>query len=97
MKTLVVEDDPKTAAYLKTGLCAAGFTVDVAGDGDEALELLADRDYSILVLDVMLPRRDGWSVLSEIRGRDPQLPVVMLTARDGTENRVRGLELGADD
>ena len=97
MKTLVVEDDPKTAAYLRTGLIAEGFVVDVAANGDEALALLHEFDYVIVILDVMLPRRDGWSVLSEIRRVNSHLPVVMLTARDGTENRVRGLELGADD
>jgi two-component system copper resistance phosphate regulon response regulator CusR len=97
MKVLVVEDDEKTAAYLKTGLTSHDFVVDIAGDGDQAIAMLGELDYEVVVLDVMLPGRDGWSVLTEIRKVDKHLPVLFLTAKDGIANRVQGLELGADD
>lgn len=97
MKILVVEDDSKTATYLKSGLGAHKFVVDVSGDGNEALALVQEFDYDLLILDVMLPGRDGWSVLSEIRRSGRDLPILLLTAKDGLENRVHGLDLGADD
>lgn len=97
MKVLVVEDEAKTAAYLKKGLSESGFAVDVANGGERAVALACGRDYELIVLDVMLPGRDGWSVLTEIRSRGKQTPVLFLTARDGVDDRVKGLELGADD
>jgi two-component system, OmpR family, copper resistance phosphate regulon response regulator CusR len=97
MKILVVEDDGKTASYLKSGLSAHGMVVDLAADGDEALAMVRERGYELVVLDVMLPGRDGWSVLAEMRRLGIGVPVLFLTARDGIENRVQGLELGADD
>lgn len=97
MRALIVEDDRRTAAYLKTGLSQNGFVADVAADGDSALSYLKEFSYDVMILDVMLPGRDGWEVLVETRKIDDRLPVVMLTARDSVPDRVRGLELGADD
>jgi two-component system copper resistance phosphate regulon response regulator CusR len=97
MRILVVEDEPKTAAYLSRGLGEAGFVVDVARDGTDGLHLARTGGYDLLVLDVMLPGRDGWSVLAELRTAGLQTPVLLLTARDAVPDRVRGLELGADD
>jgi two-component system copper resistance phosphate regulon response regulator CusR len=97
MKVLVVEDEKKTAAYLQKGLTENGFVVDVADRGENALHLARTRGYDLLILDVMLPGRDGWSVLRELRGAGDQTPALFLTARDAVEDRVKGLELGADD
>jgi len=97
MKILVVEDEKKTAAYLRKGLSESGFVVDVAGHGEDGLHLALRGDYDLLILDVMLPQREGWSVLSELRGSGKQTPVLFLTARDSVQDRVKGLELGADD
>jgi two-component system, OmpR family, copper resistance phosphate regulon response regulator CusR len=97
MKLLLVEDDRKTVAYLRKGLVEAGFTVDVAFRGDDGLHLARTGDYDLIVLDVMLPGRDGWSVITELRDSGRQTPVLFLTAMDAVYDRVRGLELGADD
>jgi two-component system copper resistance phosphate regulon response regulator CusR len=97
MKILVVEDEPKTGSYLKQGLAEAGFTVELARDGDDAVHLGTTDEYDLVVLDVMLPKRDGWSVLQALRRAGRQMPVLFLTARDQVEDRVKGLELGADD
>ena len=96
MRILIVEDEPKTAAYLRRGLGENGFVTDVAVDGTDGLHLALTQPYDLVVLDAMLPGRDGWSVLRELR-RKLSTPVLMLTARDGVVDRVRGLELGADD
>jgi len=97
VKILIVEDERKTAAYLRKGLSESGFTVDIAADGEEGLYLARTGDYDLIVLDVMLPERDGWSVLSEVRRSGKQVPILFLTARDAVEDRVKGLEGGADD
>lgn len=97
MRLLVVEDDKRTGAYLKVGLSENGFVVDHVSDGDTALAHLKGFSYDVVILDVMLPGRDGWEVLTEVRKFDDRLPVIMLTARDSVPDRVRGLELGADD
>jgi two-component system, OmpR family, copper resistance phosphate regulon response regulator CusR len=97
VKILVVEDEKKTAAYLKKGLTESGFVVDVAEDGSTGLEFARAGDYSLIVLDVMLPSKDGWSVLAELRRSGKETPVLFLTARDAVEDRVRGLHEGADD
>jgi len=97
MKILVVEDESKTTAYLRKGLTENGFTVDVSKRGDEGLQRAWEGDYDLLILDVMLPERDGWSILSELRRGGKQVPVIFLTARDAIHDRVKGLELGADD
>jgi two-component system copper resistance phosphate regulon response regulator CusR len=97
VKILVVEDEPKTAAFLAKGLGEAGFAVDVARTGDEGLALARDGGYDLIVLDIQLPGLDGWGVLTELRRAGRRTPVLFLTARDSVEDRVRGLELGADD
>ncbi len=97
MKVLVVEDEAKAAACLRRGLTENGFVVDVAGRGDDGLHLARTGAYDLVVLDVMLPGRDGWSVLDELRQSGRQTPVLLLTARDAVHDRVKGLELGADD
>jgi two-component system copper resistance phosphate regulon response regulator CusR len=97
MKILIVEDEQKTGDYLKQGLSEAGFVADLARDGVDGLHLALTGDYDLAVLDVMLPKLDGWQVLREIRRNGKQLPVLFLTARDQVEDRVKGLEFGADD
>ncbi len=97
MKILVVEDEAKSASYLKKGLQENGFAVDVADNGDDGLIMGLHGDYDLLVLDVMLPGRDGWSVLAEMRQRGRGVPALFLTARDAVGDRVKGLDLGADD
>jgi two-component system, OmpR family, copper resistance phosphate regulon response regulator CusR len=97
VKILIVEDEPKTGDYLRQGLAEAGFVVDLARDGLDGLHLAQTTDYDLVVLDVMLPRLDGWGVLETLRRGGLEMPVLFLTARDQVEDRVRGLELGADD
>ena len=97
MKILVVEDEPKTSAYLKRGLEENGFVVDVAETGEDGGSLAETQPYDLIVLDVQLPGRDGWNVVTELRRRGIETPVLFLTARDAVRDRVRGLELGADD
>jgi two-component system copper resistance phosphate regulon response regulator CusR len=96
MRILVIEDEPKTSAYLKKGLEESGYCVDVASDGAQGLLLAQEEDYEVIVLDVMLPLLDGWAVLQRLRVRK-STPVLFLTARDDVADRVHGLELGADD
>ncbi|HEY3268682.1 MAG TPA: response regulator transcription factor [Armatimonadota bacterium] len=97
MKILVVEDEPAIQRVIRRGLEAAGFRVDCADDGRRGLDLALLNAYSAVVLDVMLPVMDGWSVCKELRRRKNQVPILMLTARGDVEDRVRGLDLGADD
>ena len=97
MKILIVEDEQKTGDYLKQGLSEAGFVADLARDGVDGLHLALSGDYDLVVLDVMLPKLDGWEVLRQIRLNGKHLPVLFLTARDQVEDRVKGLEFGADD
>lgn len=97
MKILVVEDEPKTGDYLRQGLTEAGFVVDLARDGIDGLHLGETGEYDLAILDVMLPKLDGWGVLAGLRRVRHDLPVLFLTARDHVEDRVKGLELGADD
>jgi two-component system copper resistance phosphate regulon response regulator CusR len=96
MRLLVIEDERKTGEYLKKGLEESGFVVDVASNGIDGLHLAMEDDYDLVVLDVMLPRLDGWGVVKQLR-RKKQTPVLFLTARDDIEDRVKGLELGGDD
>jgi two-component system copper resistance phosphate regulon response regulator CusR len=97
LKILIVEDEPKTGAYTKRGLAEAGFTVDLAVDGLDGLHLGLAEAYDLIVLDVMLPGLDGWQVLETLRKAGRETPVLFLTARDSVDDRVKGLELGADD
>jgi two-component system copper resistance phosphate regulon response regulator CusR len=97
VKILIIEDEAKTGSYLKQGLTEAGFVADIARDGMDGVHLALTEAYDLIVLDVMLPRLDGWQVLQEIRRAGRDLPVLFLTARDQVEDRVKGLELGADD
>jgi two-component system copper resistance phosphate regulon response regulator CusR len=94
---LIVEDEPKTAAYLYKGLTEHGFVVDVAHQGEDGLHLACTGAYDFMILDVMLPARDGWSILTEIRQRGLHTPLLFLTARDTVAERVKGLQSGADD
>ncbi|MCD2517011.1 heavy metal response regulator transcription factor [Massilia sp. G4R7] len=99
MTILVIEDEPKTGDYLQRGLAESGFAVRLARNGRDGLAIAREEDVELVVLDVMLPRMDGWQVLEALRA-DPdteQIPVLFLTARDEVADRVRGLELGADD
>ncbi len=97
MRILVVEDDREMAKYLKRGLEGGGYTVDIALDGAEGLRLACSDGYDAVILDLMLPKKDGLAVVSEMRFRGFGTPVLMLTARDGVDDRVRGLDAGADD
>jgi len=97
MKILVVEDDRKVAGFIEQGLREEGYAVDVAPDGAEATMLAHVYEYDLLVLDVMLPKKTGLQVASELRREGRKTPILMLTARDATEDVVRGLDAGADD
>lgn len=97
MRILVIEDEIKTAKFLKKGLGEAGFVVDVAEDGAEGLNLALGLEFDLIVLDLMLPALDGWQVLSRLREKNGESLVLILTARDAVHERVRGFELGADD
>jgi two-component system copper resistance phosphate regulon response regulator CusR len=97
MKILVVEDEPKTGSYLKQGLEEAGFVADLMNNGLDGLHQALSEAYDLVILDVMLPGMDGWQILQGIRRAGKDVPVLFLTARDQVEDRVRGLEMGADD
>lgn len=97
MRALVIEDEVKTAAYLRQGLSENGFTVEVCANGDDGLHQALTVENDLIILDVMLPERDGWSVLAALRKAGKQTPVLFLTARDTVHDKVKGLELGADD
>jgi len=97
VKILIVEDEPKTGDYLRQGLREAGFAVDLVTNGIDGLHHGLDGNHDLVILDVMLPGLDGWQVLQNLRSRGRQMPVLFLTARDQVEDRVKGLELGADD
>lgn len=97
MRILVIEDEAKTAAYLRQGLSENGFTVETCASGDDGLHQALAVENDLVILDVMLPGRDGWSVLAELRKAGKQTPVLFLTAKDTVHDKVKGLELGADD
>jgi len=97
MHALIVEDEAKAATFLFNGLTENGWTVDVATDGHVALTFLQETAYDIVLLDVLLPGRDGWSVIRQMRASGITTPVIFLTARDSLGERIRGLDLGADD
>ncbi len=97
MRVLLVEDEERIADFVSRGLSERGYAVDVASDGEEALQWAHVADFDVVILDVMLPGRDGIEVCRALRGRGVRTPIVMLTARDAVEDRVRGLDSGADD
>lgn len=97
MRILIVEDEKKTAAYLCQGLTENGFVADIAENGEDGFFLASTGNYDLIILDVMLPMRNGWSVVERLRRSGKQTPVLFVTARDSVEDRVKGLELGADD
>lgn len=97
MRILIVEDEIKAASYLKKGLSEHGFSVDIATSCEDGLHLARTESYDLIVLDVMLPDCQGWTVVKELRAEGNQLPVLFVTARDAVHDRVYGLELGADD
>src|SRR5438067_10256182 len=96
-RILVIEDENKTAAFLSKGLREAGFAVDVACDGEKGLEQARATSFELLIVDVMLPRKHGWDIVAELRRDGVRTPILFLTARDSVRDRVKGLELGADD
>jgi len=97
MKILIIEDENKNVAYLTKGLTECGYSVNSAHNGEVGLQMAKTMEFDLLILDVMLPDRDGWSILKNLRESGNQKPVLFLTARDVVEDRVKGLELGADD
>ena len=97
MRILLIEDEKKTAAFIAKGLSEAGYAVRTARDGETGLELSNNSSFDLMLVDVMLPKKDGWEVVEELRAKRVQTPILFLTARDGIPDRVKGLELGADD
>jgi two-component system, OmpR family, response regulator len=97
MKILLIEDDRKIAAFVKKGLKEQGFLVDVCENGDDGYDLASEQAYDVLILDIMLPGRDGLSILRGLRAEKITVPVILLTARSALQERIEGLNLGADD
>src|SRR6185369_10260453 len=97
MRILVAEDHPSLARSIADGLRDEGYAVDLTFDGNEALHLAGSNPYDMIILDIMLPGRDGFSIIQVLRRRDVQIPILCLTSRDGIVDRVKGLDLGADD
>jgi len=97
MRILLIEDDLKIAAFIRKGFLAAGFAVDHAADGEEGLDLALTTDYDCAVIDIMLPGRDGLSIIRTLRQEDVQFPVLILSAKGATDDRVKGLQTGGDD
>ena len=97
MRILIVEDDRKVAAFLQKGLREEQYAVDVCRDGEEGLNLASINSYDIIILDIMLPKRDGFSICRDLRRNSVLTPILMLTAKDSTEDKITGLTEGADD
>lgn len=97
MRILLIEDEKKTAAFIAKGLEEEGYTVESVRDGESGQERAMSNHFDLLLVDVMLPKKDGWTVVEELRGRGMRTPILFLTARDSVPDRVKGLELGADD
>lgn len=97
MRILVAEDHPSLARSIADGLRDEGYAVDLTFDGNEALHLAGSNPYDAIILDIMLPGRDGFSIIQVLRRRDNRTPIICLTAKDGLDDRVKGLDLGADD
>src|SRR6266566_3369860 len=96
-RILVIEDEKKTSAFLSKGLREAGFAVDVSCDVEKCLDQARPTSFELLIVDVMLPHKDGWDIVAELRRDGVRTPILFLTARDSVRDRVKGLELGADD
>lgn len=97
MRILIIEDNPATADYLSQGLKENYFIPDIAPDGQEGLFLATHNEYEVIILDVMIPHIDGWTLVKKIRQMNTRVPILFLTAKDTVDDRVKGLELGADD
>src|SRR6476659_10887983 len=97
MRILLIEDEKKTAAYLAKGLGEAGFQVTTASDGESGLDVALANAFDLFIIDIMLPKRDGWSIVATLKRKEIRTPILLLTARDSVRDRVKGLELGADD
>jgi two-component system OmpR family response regulator len=97
MRALIIEDDQTIAEFVERGLRESGFVVDRASDGEEGLAAALEDPYDVAIVDLMLPKRDGWSVINELRRRGRQTPVLILSARRSVDDRVRGLQTGGDD
>ncbi|MFC1236702.1 heavy metal response regulator transcription factor [Vibrio sp. F74] len=97
MKILVIEDEKKTGQYLQKGLTESGYVVDFVDNGIDGLYYSTNEEYNLIILDIMLPHVDGWQILSTLRGSDILTPVILLTAKELVEDKVRGFELGAND
>ncbi len=97
VRVLVVEDEPGVSSFIRQGLTEAGYAVDIAADGEEGVAYALAAEYDLMVVDIMLPKRDGLSLLREIRSEGVKTPVLLLTARDAIDDRVKGLDAGADD
>lgn len=97
MRILIVEDEPKIARFIYKGLAEEGYAVDIARDGEEALSFTQSAPYDLIILDLLLPKTDGVTVCRKIRASNLSVPVLILTARDSIEDRVTGLDAGADD
>lgn len=97
MRLLVIEDERNVASALQSGLSAEGFNVDVAHDGDEGFWMASEHDYALLILDVMLPSRNGFQICRDLRARGDRTPILMLTAKQGVYDQAEGLDTGADD
>ncbi|RUR73951.1 response regulator transcription factor [Chlorogloeopsis fritschii PCC 9212] len=96
-RILIAEDESRIASFLQKGLKANGFTTFIVNDGEEAMLMASSGDFDLLILDIGLPNKDGWTVLEELRGQGQQLPIIILTVRDSLKDKVSGLERGADD
>jgi len=97
VKILIVEDEIKTGEYLRQGFREAGFNADLVRTGVDGLHMAQEGDHDLIILDVMLPGMDGWQVLKSLRRSGQEMPVLFLTAKDQVDDRIKGLELGADD
>jgi DNA-binding response OmpR family regulator len=97
MKVLLVEDERKVASFIKKGLLSEGHSVDVSGDGEDGLFMATDSDHNLIILDVMLPKLDGISICKKLRSQGKTVPIIILSAKDTVEDRVKGLDAGADD
>lgn len=97
MNILIVEDEPKTARFIQKGLSESGFQCEIAIDGLEALHYCSERKFACIVLDIQIPKLNGWSVLASIRTTDKQIPILILTAQSDLDDKVKGFEAGADD